>query len=54
MSRLRPAQAIALELRDKKGNNWKVPNFYPYDNFVHLALGESREKIIRDYGDPDQ
>lgn len=46
--------AVALELRDKRGNRWEVRNFYLYENLLPLSLCENVEKIIQDYGEEDQ
>ena len=47
-------EAIALDLKDRKGNRWEVRSFYLYENLLPLSLVESIEKIIHDYGEEDQ
>lgn len=47
-------EALALELKDRKGNRWEVRSFYLYENLLPLSLVESKEKIIQDYSQEDQ
>jgi hypothetical protein len=47
-------EAVFLELKDKKGNQWKVKRFYLFENLLPLSAVESREKIIQDYGEDEQ
>jgi len=47
-------EAVHLELKDKKGNQWRVKRFYFFENLLPLSAVESREKIIQDYGEDEQ
>jgi hypothetical protein len=46
-------EPVALELKDRKGNRWEVESFYMFENLLPLSLVESKQKIIRDYGEED-
>lgn len=54
LSRLSVDEAVHLQLKDKKGNHWRVKRFYFFENLLPLSVTESREKIIQDYGEDEQ
>jgi hypothetical protein len=45
---------VQLDLKDKKGNVWKVKTFYLFRSLQPLSLGETPDKIERDYGDEEE
>jgi hypothetical protein len=47
-------QPIELDLKDRKGNTWKVKTFYLFRSLQPLSLGESTDKIESDYGDEEE
>ena len=42
---------MELHLKDKKGNQWSIGPFLPFENVMPLTVIEPIEKLIRDYGD---
>ena len=48
------SQPVELDLKDSKGNSWKVKTFYLFRSLQPLSLGESPDKIEGDYGDEEE
>lgn len=45
---------VELDLKDKKGNSWKVRAFYLFRSLQPLLPVESPEKIAADYGEDEE
>ncbi|PYX71223.1 MAG: hypothetical protein DMG72_17405 [Acidobacteria bacterium] len=51
VEKINPEEAMELQLKDRKGNQWNVKPFLPFENVMPLSVVEPIEKIVRDYGD---
>jgi hypothetical protein len=45
--------AVALDLKDAKGNAWSVRSFYVFENLLPLSLATPKEKIMNDYAETE-
>jgi hypothetical protein len=54
LDKIKTDEAISLELKDRKGNRWKVKPFYLFENLLPLSVVGEQNKIIQDYGEKDQ
>jgi hypothetical protein len=49
VSTLADGRPVRLELKDQKGNRWRVKSFYPFEKVLPLTPVEDVSKIINDY-----
>ena len=49
--RLTATDTLELQLKDTKGNRWRVKPFFPFRKLLSVTALEPKDKIISDYGD---
>lgn len=50
LHRIKEDEPVGLELKDQKGNRWRVRRFFLFENLLPLSVVESEQKLLDDYG----
>jgi hypothetical protein len=51
LDNLAPEDPVELQLKDKKGNRWRVKRFFILQNLVRLSWGDERTRIFKAYSE---
>jgi hypothetical protein len=51
LDNLEPEDSLELQLKDKKGNHWRVRRFFIFENLLPLLWAEERYTVRQAYGE---